>query len=116
MNRQLIADAVCDNKGDAEATIWDRLYAFWLGRLVYTQIWEDPEVDLRALALRPRYADAHKNLGNLLGAAQRFPEAAAHMAAALEINPASVGTLIARAQRAFRKEYVNRYGEQANER
>jgi RNA polymerase sigma-70 factor (ECF subfamily) len=36
------------------------------------------------------------------------------VAAALEINPASVGTLIARAQRAFRKEYVNRYGERRN--
>jgi RNA polymerase sigma-70 factor (ECF subfamily) len=33
------------------------------------------------------------------------------VAAALEINPASVGTLLARAQRAFRKEYVSRYGE-----
>jgi RNA polymerase sigma-70 factor (ECF subfamily) len=34
------------------------------------------------------------------------------IARALEINPASVGTLLARAQRAFRKEYVKRYGEQ----
>ena len=37
----------------------------------------------------------------------RYQEAAA----ALEINAASVGTLVARAQRAFRKEYVRRYGE-----
>lgn len=36
------------------------------------------------------------------------------VAATLEINPASVGTLMARAQRAFRKEYVSRYGEQSN--
>jgi RNA polymerase sigma-70 factor (ECF subfamily) len=35
----------------------------------------------------------------------------AELAQALELSPASVGTLIARAQRAFRKEYVNRYGE-----
>jgi len=33
------------------------------------------------------------------------------VAAALSLNPASVGTLIARAQQAFRKEYVKRYGE-----
>jgi RNA polymerase sigma-70 factor (ECF subfamily) len=33
-------------------------------------------------------------------------------ASALGIHPASVGTLIARAQQAFRKEYVKRYGEQ----
>jgi RNA polymerase sigma-70 factor (ECF subfamily) len=33
-------------------------------------------------------------------------------AAALGLNPASVGTLIGRAQQAFRKEYVKRYGKQ----
>ena len=33
------------------------------------------------------------------------------LAAALEINPASVGTLLARARQAFRKEYIKRYGE-----
>src|ERR1700742_1130255 len=51
MNSQLIADAVRDSKSDAEATVWDRLYAFWLRRLVYTQIWEDPVADLAALRL-----------------------------------------------------------------
>jgi RNA polymerase sigma-70 factor (ECF subfamily) len=34
------------------------------------------------------------------------------LAAALELNPASVGTLISRAQQAFRKEFIQRYGEQ----
>jgi RNA polymerase sigma-70 factor, ECF subfamily len=34
------------------------------------------------------------------------------LASALELNPASVGTLLARAQQAFRREYVTRYGEQ----
>ncbi len=33
------------------------------------------------------------------------------VAAAAEIHPASVGTLISRAQQAFRKEYVKRYGK-----
>src|SRR5260370_10455748 len=36
----------------------------------------------------------------------------AEVAAALELNPASVGTLISRAQQAFRKEFIQRYGEQ----
>ena len=36
------------------------------------------------------------------------------VAAALEIHPASLGTLLARAQQAFRKEYIERYGEQRN--
>jgi S-adenosylmethionine-diacylglycerol 3-amino-3-carboxypropyl transferase len=51
MNTQLIADAVGNSRGDEEATIWDRLFAFWFRRLVYTQIWEDPVADLAALAL-----------------------------------------------------------------
>jgi RNA polymerase sigma-70 factor (ECF subfamily) len=34
------------------------------------------------------------------------------LASALDLNPASVGTLLSRAQNAFRKEYVKRYGEE----
>jgi S-adenosylmethionine-diacylglycerol 3-amino-3-carboxypropyl transferase len=51
MNSQLIANVVGSNRGDDEATVWDRLYAFWFLRLVYTQIWEDPVADLAALRL-----------------------------------------------------------------
>jgi S-adenosylmethionine-diacylglycerol 3-amino-3-carboxypropyl transferase len=51
MNTQLIADAVRNSRYEAEATVWDRLFAFWFRRLVYTQIWEDPEADLAALQL-----------------------------------------------------------------
>ena len=51
MNTQLIADAVRNSRGEGEASVWDRLFAFWFRRLVYTQIWEDPEADLAALRL-----------------------------------------------------------------
>lgn len=34
------------------------------------------------------------------------------IASTLDLNPASVGTLLNRAQQTFRKEYVKRYGEQ----
>ena len=51
MNTQLIADAVRNSRDEADATVWDRLFAFWFRRLVYTQIWEDPEADLAALRL-----------------------------------------------------------------
>jgi S-adenosylmethionine-diacylglycerol 3-amino-3-carboxypropyl transferase len=51
MNAQLIANAVRNSRGDDEATVWDRLFAFWFRRLVYTQIWEDPVADLAALRL-----------------------------------------------------------------
>jgi RNA polymerase sigma-70 factor (ECF subfamily) len=33
------------------------------------------------------------------------------LAAAIDVNPASVGTLIGRAQQAFRKEYLKQFGE-----
>lgn len=33
------------------------------------------------------------------------------LASSLHLNPASVGTLLSRAQQAFRKEYIKRYGE-----
>jgi RNA polymerase sigma-70 factor (ECF subfamily) len=36
----------------------------------------------------------------------------AELASALDLNPASVGTLLSRAQEAFRKEYIKKYGEQ----
>jgi S-adenosylmethionine-diacylglycerol 3-amino-3-carboxypropyl transferase len=49
MNSQLIADAVGKVSSDHDTTVWDRLYAFWFGRLVYPQIWEDPVADLAAL-------------------------------------------------------------------
>lgn len=38
------------------------------------------------------------------------------VAEALELNPASVGTMISRAQRVFRKEYLSRYGNGTEER
>jgi RNA polymerase sigma-70 factor (ECF subfamily) len=55
-------------------------------------------------ALDPRQAE----LLLLRGSGLSYSE----LAAALELNPASVGTLISRAQQAFRKEYIQRYGEQ----
>ena len=51
MSAQLIADVVRNGEAQDEPTIWNRIYAFWLRRLVYTQIWEDPEADLAALQL-----------------------------------------------------------------
>lgn len=51
MNSQLIANAVRNSGTHDETTIWDRIFAFWFRRLVYTQIWEDPEADLAALQL-----------------------------------------------------------------
>ena len=51
MNTHLIAEAVRNSKHRSESTVWDRVFAVWFRRLVYTQIWEDPEADLAALQL-----------------------------------------------------------------
>jgi S-adenosylmethionine-diacylglycerol 3-amino-3-carboxypropyl transferase len=51
MSNQLIAGVAGNRSGDEAATVWDRIYAFWYRRLVYTQIWEDPVADLAALRL-----------------------------------------------------------------
>src|SRR5271169_3427960 len=51
MNTQSIANEVRNGTAWYESTVWDRLFAFWFRRLVYTQIWEDPEADLAALQL-----------------------------------------------------------------
>jgi S-adenosylmethionine-diacylglycerol 3-amino-3-carboxypropyl transferase len=51
MNSQLVADVVRNGRSNEETTIWDRLFAVWFRRLVYTQIWEDPVADLAALRL-----------------------------------------------------------------
>jgi S-adenosylmethionine-diacylglycerol 3-amino-3-carboxypropyl transferase len=51
MSTDLIADAVRNSRSRAESTVWDKLFALWFQRLVYTQIWEDPEADLAALQL-----------------------------------------------------------------
>jgi RNA polymerase sigma-70 factor (ECF subfamily) len=55
-------------------------------------------------ALEPRRAE----LLLLRGSGLTYEE----VANALDLNPASVGTLISRAQQAFRKEYISRFGEQ----
>src|SRR5260370_22893392 len=51
MNTQLIRDAGRNSRARSESTIWDKLFAVWFRRLVYTQIWEDPEADMAALQL-----------------------------------------------------------------
>jgi RNA polymerase sigma-70 factor (ECF subfamily) len=50
----------------------------------------------------------HAELLLLRGSGLKYEE----LASALDLNPASIGTLVSRAQQAFRKEYVKRYGQQ----
>jgi RNA polymerase sigma-70 factor, ECF subfamily len=56
-------------------------------------------------AIQPRQAE----LLLLRGQGLSYEE----LAATLNLNPASIGTLLSRAQHAFRKEYLRRYGPQS---
>ena len=51
MSAQLVANAARNGGAWYGETIWDRIFAAWFRRFVYTQIWEDPEADLAALQL-----------------------------------------------------------------
>ena len=53
MSRALVLEAVRNGPTTARKAALDRLFAYWFGRFVYNQIWEDPRVDLAALQLRP---------------------------------------------------------------
>lgn len=48
-SQALLAEAVYGHK--ASTSLKERLFAYWFQRLVYTQIWEDPVVDMEALQL-----------------------------------------------------------------
>ncbi|PXW97948.1 S-adenosylmethionine-diacylglycerol 3-amino-3-carboxypropyl transferase [Sphaerotilus hippei] len=80
----LIAHTVHDHEGH-QASLADRFFARWFDRLVYTQIWEDPQQDIEALGLDAQsrivtIASAGCNVLNYLSAR---PAAVL----ALDINP-----------------------------
>ncbi len=50
---ELLRKAVYGHKGHDKISLKDKLFALWFKRLVYTQIWEDPVVDMQALNLGP---------------------------------------------------------------
>ncbi|MBC3869368.1 DUF3419 family protein [Undibacterium oligocarboniphilum] len=52
-SKALIDSAVFNSTTAGRKGIADKLFAHWFSRLVYAQIWEDPQSDLQALQLRP---------------------------------------------------------------
>src|SRR6266403_5183213 len=51
MGLSTINAAVHRQDSSRREALLDRLFAFWFARFVYNQIWEDPAVDLAALAI-----------------------------------------------------------------
>ena len=66
------------------------------------------EQQVRVWAVLSRIAPRHAELLLLRCDGLSYRE----LAAALDLNPVSIGTLLSRAQQAFRKEYVKRYGKE----
>lgn len=52
-SKALIDSAVFNSTTAGSKGLADRLFAHWFSRLVYAQIWEDPQADLAALQLAP---------------------------------------------------------------
>jgi RNA polymerase sigma-70 factor, ECF subfamily len=86
----------------------ERLLAFVRGAPTPEEICaateEREKIRLLLAAMEPRRAELLLLRSNGLSYAE--------LASALDLNPASIGTLLARAQQAFRKEYIKRYGNQ----
>src|SRR5260370_4309019 len=53
MASSLVLKAVHNGPAVGRKALLDHLFAWWFGRFVYNQIWEDPQVDRIALALEP---------------------------------------------------------------
>jgi S-adenosylmethionine-diacylglycerol 3-amino-3-carboxypropyl transferase len=50
---QLISHAVVRHEADKKQRLLDKAFAFAFKGLVYAQIWEDPAIDMEALAIKP---------------------------------------------------------------
>lgn len=54
MHTKTLVDNAVINSSTSGAKAWaDKLFTHWFSRLVYAQIWEDPQADLAALQLKP---------------------------------------------------------------
>ena len=83
---QLVTDAVVRQDASAGGKLLDKAFAFAFKGLVYAQIWEDPVVDMAALAIRPdsRILTIASGSCNALSYLTADPEAIT----AVDLNPA----------------------------
>lgn len=88
MSTLLLRDAVETMPALSRRGLLDRLFTLWFRRLVYTQIWEDPAVDVEALALGPGHRVVTIASGgcNLLNYLRADPTEIV----AVDLNPAHV--------------------------
>jgi S-adenosylmethionine-diacylglycerol 3-amino-3-carboxypropyl transferase len=86
MTMSTINAAVHRRGANRKEAVLDRLFALWFTRFVYNQIWEDPEVDIAALAIDPacRVVTIASGGCNVLGYLSADPAAIV----AVDLNPA----------------------------
>ena len=81
----------------------------WMGRpRKPDEIHHENEQQARVRVVLSQIAPRHAELLLLRGDGLSYSE----VASALHLNPASIGTLLSRAQGAFRREYIKRYGQE----
>ena len=85
--RRGLARAVHRNGALSSAGLSERLFALLFSGLVYPQIWEDPDVDMEAMAARPRPPRGHHRLGRLQRSRLSHPSPAAVDAVDLNRGP-----------------------------
>jgi len=126
MNTQLIADAVRKQQGSRRSDHLGQAFRVLVRRLVYTQIWEDPEADLAALQLPLGIDDRHHLIRGVQRAVLSHGEAGAGLtpstsmrrtfrcsssssrACALSRNTPISGSFLARAPRPSNSELYHR--------
>lgn len=88
MDTVLLKDAVAQRPAISREGLLERLFVLWFSRLVYTQIWEDPAVDLAGLDPAPgaRLAVIASGGCNILNYLAIMPL----QIAAVDLNPAHV--------------------------
>ena len=108
--RTAVRAALYDLRREARRTRYHRLFPFLADPATPEEVHAAAEEQAQVRAVLGTIGARHAELLLLRGNNLSYSQ----LAAALNLNPASVGTLLSRAQQAFRKEYVKHYGKPRN--
>lgn len=105
--RSAVRKALDELRRASRRSRYERLLGFVLPAPTPEEVRSAAEEREKVRAVLAAIAPRHAELLLLRGDGLNYGE----LASTLDLNPASIGTLLSRAQQAFRKEYVKRYGE-----
>jgi len=108
LHRTAVRLALDELRRSARRARYERVLPFVRQPLTPDELFSSAEEQGRVRTVLAAMAPRQAELLLLRGDGFQYHE----LASALSLHPASVGTLLSRAQQAFRKEYVKRYGEE----